>query len=335
MENQALLYGATGALDNDPPTGAWIPIKQLGDGGLWTYSNLVGVSAAGDQLQIGIISLNDDDVSTGLPAVITFSPMWALGGGNFDRVRSQGNEADDIATDTQGVVKQASFTYAFDGTTFDRVRSGSNAADAIATGATGNLAALSYSLAFNGTTFDRVRAGSNAADAIATGAVGNLASLAYNLAFNGTAFDRVRNNSAANLTASTQPTALMTAPPGNWSITHTPTTNTQATITRAAGAAGVRHVCTSISCALSAPAAATSGVVQINLRDGATGAGTILWSQTLQVGGATSIAAGVVGIALSGLSIVGSAATAMTLEFSAAGGANTSESVSMTGYDTI
>ena len=35
---------------------------------------------------------------------------------------------------------------------------------------------------------------------------------------------------------------------------------------------------------------------------------------------------------LAGLNIVGSANTAMTLEFAAAGGANTVESVAMTGY---
>jgi len=39
------------------------------------------------------------------------------------------------------------------------------------------------------------------------------------------------------------------------------------------------------------------------------------------------------GVSLSNLNIVGTAATAMTLEFAAAGGASTFESVALTGYD--
>jgi hypothetical protein len=301
MQNQSLTYVAVGAQDTQPPTGNWVQLKSLSDGGLWTWSNLLANNSGGDPINLQVVSINEDGISPGFPpGVVTWSPGFGFNGSTFDRLRSQGNDADDVATNSTGVSKVAAFSYGFDGSTWDRIRSGSNAADAVATSATGNRATLSYALGFNGT-----------------------------------AFDRLRTASAATQSASTQTGILAVANVGTWSITHTPTTNTQATITRAAGAAGVRHVCTSISCALSAPATATSGVVQINLRDGATGAGTILWSNTLQVGGATSISAGLAGFAISGLSITGSAATAMTLEFSAAGGANTSESVSMTGYDTV
>lgn len=151
--------------------------------------------------------------------------------------------------------------------------------------------------------------------------------------FDGSAYDRARGASAGNISASTQVGVQLVTPPGNWSVTHTPAANTQATITRAAGAAGVRHVVTSISARLIADAGSVSGTVQVNLRDGATGAGTILWSETLKVGGAGSLTAENAEIKLSGLSIFGTAATALTLEFSAAGGANTVESVAMTGYD--
>jgi hypothetical protein len=68
--------------------------------------------------------------------------------------------------------------------------------------------------------------------------------------------------------------------------------------------------------------------IQVNLRDGASGAGTILWSMTLlkQIGDAPTV------LAFSGLSIVGSVNTAMTLEFSAAGVAASLQSVSLTGF---
>lgn len=149
----------------------------------------------------------------------------------------------------------------------------------------------------------------------------------------GSNWDALRTASATNQAAATKTAPLQIATPGTWSITHAPAANTQATISRAAGAAGVRHICTAITATLVAPAAIASGAVQVNLRDGATGAGTILKSFTLQVGGAASISADHAIIQLSGLQIVGSAATAMTLEFSAAGGASTLESVSLEGYD--
>lgn len=261
MENQSFTYVATGVQDQNPPNGSWVPLKSLSDGGLWTWSNLIANSS----------------------------------GGTPQNLLQQGNNADDVATSSQGVLKTAGFSYGFDGSTWDRIRSGSNAADAIATGATGNLASLSYALAFNGASFDRVRSAS-----------------------------------AATQSASTQTGVLAVAAVGNWSINHTPTSNTQATITRAAGAAGVRHIATSISATLNALTAATETTVLLNLRDGATGAGTILWSVRLH-----AIPAGTTGIAIGGLSIVGSAATAMTLEFAAAGGSNTFESVALTGYDTV
>lgn len=197
------------------------------------------------------------------------------------------------------------------------------------------LGTASFNYAFNGTTWSRVRIFANNADDIAVVATGLQAAAAYGFAFDGTTYDRLRTGSAANLSAAQTPPSLLVHQPGNWSITHTPTANTQATITRAAGGAGIRHVCTSITALLSAPAAATSGVVQINLRDGGTGAGTILWSATVQIGGASSVSGGAVGVSISGLNIFGTANTAMTLEFSAAGGANTSESVALTGHDVI
>ncbi len=191
---------------------------------------------------------------------------------------------------------------------------------------------ISLTYGFNGTTYDRIRSFANNADALAVSTLGTLGVSAFLRAFNGTTYDRVRTNSAATLSATTQPFAALHAAPGEWSINHTPAANTQATITRAAGAAGVRHVCRSISATLIGLAAAAEATVLVNLRDGATGAGTILRSWRLLVVGGT---ASEVGIEIAGLNILGSAATAMTIEFAAAGGANTFETVALSGYDTV
>lgn len=167
-------------------------------------------------------------------------------------------------------------------------------------------------------------------DAQATQATGLLAALIRNCGFNGTTWDRLRTASAAVLAGATQPFALLATRPGDWSVTSSPAVNTVATASKAAGGAGVRHICTSVSArVLGGSTAPTAIVGVINLRDGATGAGAILMSWT------TSLAAAVGAkdeINLTGLNIVGAANTAMTLEFAAAGGANTFESANIGGY---
>lgn len=123
--------------------------------------------------------------------------------------------------------------------------------------------------------------------------------------------------------------APVVAPPTDWSVTHNPAVNTTATATKAAGGAGVRHVCTSIHATManSGGAAVVGSVV---LRDGAAGAGAILWSGEMAV---TAVAGDYRAISISGLNIVGSPNTAMTLEFQAGPGANMFQSVALTGYD--
>lgn len=149
-------------------------------------------------------------------------------------------------------------------------------------------------------------------------------------AFNGTTYDRLRTASAANISATTQSQALLTSLQGDWSINHAPAANTTATITRAAGAAGVRHVCTSIHAKMIDVAAAGLGPLTVTLRDGATGAGTILWQTKLFA--SLTAAIGKDEITLTGLNIVGSAATAMTLEFTAGPGASNFELVDLAGH---
>lgn len=116
---------------------------------------------------------------------------------------------------------------------------------------------------------------------------------------------------------------------GQFAINHTPVAATQATITQAAAGAGVKNVCYGISASLCTVGTAQAAAVQLNLRDGGTGAGTILWSKTFSCGTTTQVNVDIVG-----LHIQGSANTAMTLEFSAAGVAASFESVSLVGYTT-
>lgn len=144
----------------------------------------------------------------------------------------------------------------------------------------------------------------------------------------GTAWTRARAAAASVLSAFSSTGAALVSSPGEWAIQHTPAAATQATISRAAGGAGVRHVCRSITCSVAAVNA--QGQIIVNLRDGATGAGTILWSAQFILAAGTSDR-----ITLTGLNIVGSANTAMTLEVAAAPAAGNFASVALTGFDTV
>ncbi len=111
-----------------------------------------------------------------------------------------------------------------------------------------------------------------------------------------------------------------------WNAVHAPVANTIATVTIAAGGAGVRHVLESLTANVIVVTAANLLAVQPVywvVRDGATGVGTILFQ-----GSATAAC-------LSGLSILGSPNTAMTIEFTVAPGATNFESVSATGYSLV
>lgn len=127
------------------------------------------------------------------------------------------------------------------------------------------------------------------------------------------------------------PGAAQTLSQIGWAATSAPAAATQASASRAAAGAGIRHICTAVSITVSggavAPAAQT---LTFNLRDGATGAGPILATWTV---GVEAVAGKTVPINLSGLAVPGTAATAMTLEGSAAPGANTLESCTLAGYD--
>lgn len=127
----------------------------------------------------------------------------------------------------------------------------------------------------------------------------------------------------------------VTTNPRTVSATHTPSTATQATCSLAAspggtvptpGSANSRWICTAITASIAAGATAQTPIV-VNLRDGATGAGTVLWSAALSapVNGSAWVGG-------TDLNIRGSANTAMTLEFTGAGVTASQQTVSLSGY---
>ena len=142
-----------------------------------------------------------------------------------------------------------------------------------------------------------------------------------------------KSASAANLALKSAQNAALVEAPGQWAVTSAPAVNTQATISQAAGGAGVRNVAQALAVTLANDG---TGSVQagllFNLRDGATGAGTILWSITLSV---IATAGAFSGLSVSGLNIPGTANTAMTLESASAPGAHTAASVSLAGTTSV
>lgn len=153
--------------------------------------------------------------------------------------------------------------------------------------------------------------------------------------FNGTGWDRYRSASLASFPTSQTSTARnsigasLSERGSRWGSFSNPAAGSQATISLAAEAS-VRHVADCVSFSAAATTAPALTALTINLRDGATGAGTIL--QTWQVAIPASTGTLVSPLSVCGLNLVGTTNTAMTLEFSASL-ANLIESVSLTAYN--
>lgn len=119
---------------------------------------------------------------------------------------------------------------------------------------------------------------------------------------------------------------LIVAPGGGNVATHAPAVNTQATCAAAAGGGTVKNVCTAISLILSNDTTGSAAQATFNLRDGATGAGTILATWTLSV---PATAGACQTLVLEGLDIPGTANTAMTLESTAGPALHTAAAVTL------
>lgn len=113
-----------------------------------------------------------------------------------------------------------------------------------------------------------------------------------------------------------------------WSIKNRAAANTAATVSKAAGTSAERHVCTGFMVTFASLGAPTPEIIGIQIRDGATGAGTIIWEGSISL---PAVAGESKWVGLSGLWLVGTAATAMTIETDAGGGANDYLSVSLSG----
>jgi hypothetical protein len=116
-----------------------------------------------------------------------------------------------------------------------------------------------------------------------------------------------------------------------WVVCSAPAAAAQATASRAAAAAGIKHVAHRAFGSISTIAATAQTPLNVNLRDGATGAGTIVGCWSLAALGTTFAAFDTGG--LSSLGIVGTAATAMTLETTGATVANALGTTTLIGYD--
>lgn len=154
----------------------------------------------------------------------------------------------------------------------------------------------------------------------------------------GSGLETQRAASLANFTVSSTLTTrnvagvqLMTLP-SMWAVVSFPAANSQATASIAAEAA-VRHVARCVTWAASAAAAVTAADGNIVIRDGATGAGTIIWQAA--VAHAVAAGAGIQTIpphTVCELNLVGSTNTAMTAEMNA-GVTGEHQSVSLAGYN--
>ncbi len=166
-------------------------------------------------------------------------------------------------------------------------------------------------------------------DGVDIGGAGYLQVQARGMLYNGSSgFDRARSASTTNLAQQDGRGAIMSAGPGEWAIEDRPAAATVATVTRVSSGVGYRQVCRSITVSLVAVGA--QGIIDFVLRDGAAGVGPVLWSARFSLPAGTSDR-----LVVSGLNIVGSEATNMTLECTAAPAATNFAGVALTGYTAI
>jgi hypothetical protein len=118
----------------------------------------------------------------------------------------------------------------------------------------------------------------------------------------------------------------------SFTLQHSPAAGSQATASKAA-ATGVRNVADCIVATFAGNASlAAASTANVVVRDGATGAGTVIWQGTMSVPAtAGSAAAPIVACPVGGLGLSGTAGVAMTVEFSA-GVANVLEAVYLKGH---
>jgi hypothetical protein len=131
--------------------------------------------------------------------------------------------------------------------------------------------------------------------------------------------------SAANLAAADQKGAALVVKPGEWRVSHNPAAATQATIQKAGGGAGVKHVVTGIAAYIACGATAQTPLTVRVIEETS--------NEILFVGKIAAPANGQGKIELTGLNIIQVTANkGLTVEFTAAGVTASEQSVWMTGY---
>lgn len=176
----------------------------------------------------------------------------------------------------------------------------------------------------------------------AWGAVFFLSSLPWNAradagssAFNGTIYDSLRTASLANyptavtLTGVNSIGALISEHGSRWAAASAPASGTIGSASIAAEA-NVRHVADCIFWSAAATSAPTLTQTALSLRDGATGAGTVLQKVTIVIPASTGTLINPGGMC--GLNLVGTTNTAMTFEWTA-GITNVFEAANITGFN--
>ncbi len=134
---------------------------------------------------------------------------------------------------------------------------------------------------------------------------------------------------ATTLTSRNSVGAQLSEKGSRWTVIHNPAASSQATAS-IANEATVRHVADCVSFSAGSTTAPALTALTVNLRDGATGAGTIIW--TAEVLAANATGENVPPFSICGLNLAGTTNTAMTLEFSALL-TNLVESVSLSGFN--
>ncbi len=156
--------------------------------------------------------------------------------------------------------------------------------------------------------------------------------------FNGSTYDKRVSASLTNYPTSQTTTArnsigtTIDERGSRWSVVSSPAANSQATASIALESS-VRHVLDTVCFSATSNAAVVAANGTIDIRDGATGAGTVIaqFRVVIQVAAAAGIQI-VPPFCVSNLNLVGTSGTAMTAEFSA-GVTGATESVTMTGFN--
>lgn len=120
---------------------------------------------------------------------------------------------------------------------------------------------------------------------------------------------------STTLTARNASGVQLSVKPSSWIVTSAPSSGTVGSASIAAEA-GVRHVADCVAFSADSGGAVTAAAGTFVIRDGATGAGTVVWNYA--VAHAVAAAAGVdtiLPVNFCGLNIVGTTNTAMTAEF--------------------